>query len=374
MLSRAFVWWPGLDQEVEEVCAKCEACVMHQNNPGPTATHAWEMASKPWERLHVDYAGPYLGRMFLVVADVYSKWLEVFDVSSATSSNTIAKLRVAFSTHGLPETLVSDNGTSFTSKEFGMFCKKNDIVHLTSAPYHPSSNGTAERTVQTFKKFMDKHENSTESIDCLVSRFLYSYRNTPHSRTGITPSELLMNRRPRTHLTPLKPDLNRKLRQRGTPELKVREFEVGDAVLARNYNGGGRWVKGVVSEKSGPVSYKIRINGGIIRRHVDQIVKSALHPETPHLSEEPQVDEILDDGSRPCVLNEEPNSGNLVDQRVEPTPLEASQPVIGDHSGACGESTEEFIPDENVEQPEPSLRRSTRIRNPPPKLKDYHPK
>ena len=144
-------------------------------------------------------------------------------------------------------------------------------------------------------------------------------------------------------MTPLKPDLNRKLRQRGTPELKVREFEVGDAVLARNYNGGDKWVKGVVSEKSGPVSYKIRINGGIIRRHVDQIVKSALHPETPQLSEEPQVDEILDDGSRPYVLNEEPNSGNLVDQRVEPTPLEASQPVIGDHSGVCGEPRNLFL-------------------------------
>ena len=63
---------------MENVCAKCEACVMHQNNPGPTVSHAWEMATKPWERLHVDYAGPYLGRMFLVVADVYSKWLCVF--------------------------------------------------------------------------------------------------------------------------------------------------------------------------------------------------------------------------------------------------------------------------------------------------------
>jgi hypothetical protein len=63
--------------------------------------------------------------------------------------------------------------------------------------------------------------------------------------------------------------------------------------------------KGVVSEKSGPVSYKIRIDGGIIRRHVDQIVKSALHPDAPQLREEPQVDEILNDGNRPCVLRKQ---------------------------------------------------------------------
>ena len=52
-----------------------------------------------------------------------------------------------------------------------------------------------------------------------------------------------------------------------------RQFEVGEAVLARNYSGGNKWLKGIISEKTGPVSYKVKIDGGVIRRHVDQLVK-----------------------------------------------------------------------------------------------------
>ena len=94
---------------------------------------------------------------------------------------TIEKLRVAFAAHGLPEVIVSDNGSAFTSDEFGEFVKRNGITHITSAPYHPASNGPAERTVQTFKRYMEKQEKGKCSIETLVSRFLFSYRNTPHS-------------------------------------------------------------------------------------------------------------------------------------------------------------------------------------------------
>ena len=56
-----------------------------------------------------------------------------------------------FATHGLPETVVSDNGTAFTSAEFRTFLKKNGIKQITFAPYHPATNGLAERAVQTQK-------------------------------------------------------------------------------------------------------------------------------------------------------------------------------------------------------------------------------
>ena len=91
--------------------------------------------------------------MLLIVVDAYSKWLEVKPVSSATSSVTIEQLRTIFSTHGLPEVLVTDNGTSFISVEFQEFMKNNGVK---SAPYHPASNGLAERAVQTFKGSMKK--------------------------------------------------------------------------------------------------------------------------------------------------------------------------------------------------------------------------
>ena len=66
------------------------------------------------------------------------------------------KLQLVFSTHGLPEVIVSVNGTAFTSEEFAAFVHRNGIKHLTSAPYHPASNGLAERAVQTLKKALKK--------------------------------------------------------------------------------------------------------------------------------------------------------------------------------------------------------------------------
>ena len=77
-------------------------------------------------------------------------------VSSATSAHTIAKLRGMFATHGLPQLVVSDNGAVFTSGEFKEFLERNGIRHVRSAPYHPASNGLAERYVQTFKTSLKK--------------------------------------------------------------------------------------------------------------------------------------------------------------------------------------------------------------------------
>ena len=89
--------------------------------------------------------------MFLIVIDVYSEWLEVKPLTTATSAVTIEHLHSIFATHGLPKMFVTDNGTQFTSAEFESFMKNNGIQHVTSSPYHPSSNGLAERAVVSKK-------------------------------------------------------------------------------------------------------------------------------------------------------------------------------------------------------------------------------
>ncbi len=90
--------------------------------------------------------------MFLVAVDAYSKWPEVFLMKSTTVSKTIEHLRQMFAMYGLPEQVVSDNGPQFTSEEFAEFLKQNGVKHITSAPYHPSTNGLAERFVQSLKQ------------------------------------------------------------------------------------------------------------------------------------------------------------------------------------------------------------------------------
>ena len=80
--------------------------------------------------------------MILVVVDAYSKWIEAKVVHSATTQVTIEQLRGLFATHGLPETIVSDNGTCFTSAEFKQFVTRNNIQHITSPAYHPDYSQT----------------------------------------------------------------------------------------------------------------------------------------------------------------------------------------------------------------------------------------
>ena len=91
--------------------------------------HPWEWPGQPWCRLHIDYAGPFHGEMFLVVMDVHSKWLEVHLMKSTTSGATIEKLREIFATHGFPVTVVSDNGPTFQH-----FMNCNGIKHITVSP------------------------------------------------------------------------------------------------------------------------------------------------------------------------------------------------------------------------------------------------
>ena len=122
-----------------------------------------------------------------------------------------------FDTHGLPKLLVSDNGTAFTSAEFQEFLSHNGFRRLTSAPYHPSSNGLAERVVQIFKSNMQK--GSDEDVQKQLSRSLFCYQSTPHSTTGLSPAEMLMGRRLRTHLDLMRPDvLDLSAHQAGRPE------------------------------------------------------------------------------------------------------------------------------------------------------------
>ena len=77
-------------------------------------------------------------------------------MKSTTSTATIEKLRKIFAIHGLPDTIVSDNGSNFTSNEFEEFMKKNSIKHIKVAPYHPASNGQAERAVRAFTEGFKK--------------------------------------------------------------------------------------------------------------------------------------------------------------------------------------------------------------------------
>ncbi len=95
--------------------------------PPPVPLQPWEWPNRPWSRLHLDFAGPFMGRMFLVMVDAHTKWLEAHVLKNITASVTVDTLCQVFSVHGLPDVVVTDNGPTFTGEMFQEFVKRNGI-------------------------------------------------------------------------------------------------------------------------------------------------------------------------------------------------------------------------------------------------------
>ena len=91
-LTRLHTWWPQIDKVIEGLSKECVTCQRVGKNPPKVELQPWSWPSKPFQRIHIDFAGPMAGKMFLIVVDAYSKWVEVCPMSSTTSERTINEL------------------------------------------------------------------------------------------------------------------------------------------------------------------------------------------------------------------------------------------------------------------------------------------
>lgn len=132
----------------------CHACQANRYKGPQKVNNPWIWPTRPLQRIHVDFTGPFNGQMFLLVVNAKSKWIEVFSMSSTTASVTIRALSFLFATKGLPEVIISDNVPLFVTQEMKDFLKSNRILHYLSSPYHSASNGEVERAVRIFKDSM----------------------------------------------------------------------------------------------------------------------------------------------------------------------------------------------------------------------------
>ena len=139
-------------------------------------------------------------------------------MSSTTSLKTSEVLRSLFSRYGIPEELVSENGPQLAAEEFTKFMRQNGIKFTRVPPYHPASNGAAERSVQIAKVALTKQvldgKASTLTLEHRLANFLILNRSTPHTVTGLSPAELFLGRQIRNCFTLLKPNLNRTVEEK----------------------------------------------------------------------------------------------------------------------------------------------------------------
>lgn len=272
-LARSYCWWPGMDSEIKELAKNCVECSLHLNAP-PTvaAKHTWEYPSKPFERVHIDFAGKFQNVYFLLIIDAFSKWPEIHILNKINTDCTIEILDKVFSTFGYPKILTSDNGAQFVNPKFHEYLKSHGILHKRSAPYNPATNGQVERYVQTFKQKLRCLKSNKNNLQSKLNEILFQYRITTHPATGQSPAALVFNYCPNSRFSLLCPQVDAVPHRKPIKVTKVRLLQPGDRVVARNYFGEGTWKLGVVSEVLGKLHYMVKLDNGLLwRRHIDQL-------------------------------------------------------------------------------------------------------
>ena len=188
--AKVSVWWPGISQQIDNFVKQCPTCVK-ESSPNSEPMMQTELPAFPWQRVGSDLF-VLNGVSYLLIVDYFSRFPEAIKLKTTTSASIIEAFKTVFSRHGIPETVMSDNGPQYASQEFTEFARSYDFCHVTSSPHFPQSNGQAERTVQTVKKLLK------ESDDPYMA--LLNYRTTSFPWCGLSPAQLLMGRQLRANL------------------------------------------------------------------------------------------------------------------------------------------------------------------------------
>ena len=176
------------------------------------------------------------------------------------------------------------------SEEFKQFLTNNGVHLIRSSPYHPATNGTAERMVQIMKRALKAAHANGAMLEQALAAFFFSYRTTPHAVTGVTPDSLFIGRKLRTRLQLLTPDIAARVRSKQLQQkehhdhhCKERKFSLNRSVCAKNFHSGPSWLQAVVTHQVGPVTYIVKLkNGELWRRHINHFHAGSNIPANEH--------------------------------------------------------------------------------------------
>ncbi|UYV69815.1 K02A2.6-like [Cordylochernes scorpioides] len=299
-----------------------------------------------------------------------------------TTRKTIEQLRRLFSSYGLPEELVSDNGPQFTGSEMKGFLEGNGIKQTLIPAYHPQSNGLAERAVRTIKTALDKNKRKIgDTIQDTLSKVLLAYRSTPHVTTGKTPSELFIGRALRTRVSLIHPSLTSRVRDQQARQMRydrrtqLEEFQIDDLVWCKNFRGGDKWIPGKIVGKKGTRVYTILIHGQVKAYHRDQIRKRWRNGEEDESGDGERQPEHSRGAGPSAIISEvvrdrgymESLSPGLTSQRSD----QDSEVQSDTDDGKSLEPLRSLDP-EALKEEGPVLRRNpTRARRPPMAVREY---
>ncbi|UYV62655.1 K02A2.6-like, partial [Cordylochernes scorpioides] len=306
--ARETVWWPGISEEIAETVRKCSVCIQEAVSKHEPLIPT-NFPTRPWQKIGMDLF-KFENKWYLVVIDYYSRYPEMVQLDRLTASVVVRSCKSIFARHGVPETVVSDNGTQFgAAREFANFARQYGFTHVTSSPRFPQSNGMAEAGVKIAKLILKKNQDP--------SLGLLEYRSTP-LENGYSPAELLMGRKLRTTLPIAPENLNPKLvdsqtlkRKEGRrrKDMKSRyDRRCGATDMEELSEGDTVWITdmrtwGIVKKKaSTPRSYMVDTPVGTLCRNRFHLrkgyaVQYPADPSTPTFSEE----ELVENEKTPVV-------------------------------------------------------------------------
>ena len=334
--ARNCVFWPGINSQIKDMCQSCVTCAQHAHQhpreplqPYPAPTLPWQLVSQDLFELK--------GLAYLVTVDHYSDFYELDQLPTIQSSSVIQATKQHFGRHGVPHTLITDNGAQFTSELFKTFAREYKFHHITSSPYWSQSNGRAEAAVKSAKHIL----LTANDVDLA----LMAVRNTAPAGHTFSPAQRLFGRSLRTDLpqpadtlvpitaprdTVVAELIHRKDQQkraydkRAGPPLPA--LPPGSYVYAKPppTSTAKAWIPGQILGSAGPRSYTIKTDTRVIRRNRAQVQPAppaSVSVSPTSLKTAPKLpDKLLPNQltARPPSLHGTPSS--TTDSSVDPEP------------------------------------------------------
>lgn len=360
--ARESIYWPGMTSAVRDYISQCEICRSYETAQSKETLCPHEVPERPWSKVAVDLF-EHDDHHYLVTVDYFSNFWEVDRLDRDTRSRAVIhKLKQHFARHGIPDTVMSDNGPQFAGHEFKQFAEEWEFEHITSSPGHAQSNGMAESAVKTAKSLLKKAQKAKTDPWLAV----LDHRNTPSVGMTSSPAQRLMSRRTKT-LLPTSGQLLKPMVVEGAKEEKERRtarqaryydqaakdlppLNKGAAVRIQPLKDRkGPWMKATVGRRVDSRSYRVRTDEGAVlrrnRRHLRATKEMPRQPNPQELEVEipdPQELEVEMEMQQPVPGNQVPEAP---EQPGPPRPTETRQQAAEGHTDRARPHREVKLPE-----------------------------
>ena len=205
-LMKERFWWPGMSQALLKSVANCGKCTQYEAK-GQLPLMQPIICTEPLELVHIDYVGMEVTiatdkkpvvKNVLVVVDHFTRYVQAFVTKNHMTRTTARVLYNNYSVFGFPQCLMSDQGTEFCGKVITAMCSLLGIEKIRTTPYHPQTNGSAERVHQTLQRMIGKLDpEKRQKWLAHIGSIIIAYNSTRSLVAGYSPYYLMFRRRPR---------------------------------------------------------------------------------------------------------------------------------------------------------------------------------